>query len=75
MPDSCDLDLSAAGPVLLPGVQRLIVGGKEGRIFLLNTGSLGKGLAATHRSHNASRATINPSVPLEVCENGLPAVG
>jgi len=41
--DSCNLDLSSAGPVLLPGLQLLIAGGKEGRIYLLDTGNLGHG--------------------------------
>jgi hypothetical protein len=41
--DTCDLDLATAGPVLLPGLQRLLAGGKEGRIYLLDTNNLGHG--------------------------------
>jgi len=36
-----DLDFGSAGPTLLPGSSLMIQGGKEGRLFLLNTNSLG----------------------------------
>ncbi len=36
-----DLDFGSAGPTLLPGTSLIIQGGKEGRLFLLNTNSLG----------------------------------
>ena len=38
-----DLDLGSAGPVLLPGPPELIVsGGKEGVLYLVNRGNMGK---------------------------------
>lgn len=37
-----DLDLGSSGVLLLPGVKRALVGGKEGRLHLLDTDSLGK---------------------------------
>src|ERR1700733_7990091 len=37
-----DLDFGSAGPTLLPGTNLIIQGGKEGRLFLLNTNSLGQ---------------------------------
>ncbi|HEY1938065.1 MAG TPA: hypothetical protein VGJ33_09035 [Candidatus Angelobacter sp.] len=36
-----DLDLSSGGALLIPGQQRLLVGGKAGHMYLLNTTSLG----------------------------------
>ncbi|MEV5510639.1 hypothetical protein [Streptomyces orinoci] len=39
--DATDADLGSAGPLLLPGVPRLVGGGKESRLYLLDTGRLG----------------------------------
>jgi uncharacterized protein (TIGR03437 family) len=39
--DDDDDDLGTAGPILIPGTNLLITGGKQGLIYLLNTGSLG----------------------------------
>jgi len=36
-----DLDLGAAGPLLIPGTNRLIGGGKEGMFYLLDTNNMG----------------------------------
>ena len=38
---SADEDLGSGGPVLLPGTDLLVGVGKEGKVFLCNTGSLG----------------------------------
>jgi hypothetical protein len=47
--DTCDLDLSTSGAVLLPslrpGLPGLITGGKEGRIYLLDSSKLGSQLS------------------------------
>jgi hypothetical protein len=37
-----DADLGSGGPLLLPDYPELIGGGKEGRIYLLNTNNMGK---------------------------------
>jgi hypothetical protein len=41
--DTCDLDLASSGPVLLPGLQRLVAAGKEGRMYVLDSTNLGHG--------------------------------
>jgi hypothetical protein len=43
--NSLDMDLGAAGPVLLPGTDLILGGGKEGRLYLMSTGRLGKHVA------------------------------
>jgi hypothetical protein len=42
--DPCDVDLGSAGPVLLPGTHRLAGAGKEGKLFLIDTASMGSAL-------------------------------
>lgn len=39
--DDTDSDLGTCGPVLIPGTRSLITGGKDGRLFVLHTDSLG----------------------------------
>lgn len=39
--DCDDTDVAAGGVMIIPGTTQLIAGGKQGKIFLLNTGSLG----------------------------------
>ncbi|HEX3695127.1 MAG TPA: discoidin domain-containing protein [Polyangia bacterium] len=36
-----DIDFGSAGPILLPGTGMLATGGKEGKIYLMNSGNLG----------------------------------
>jgi outer membrane protein assembly factor BamB len=36
----CDLDLSAGGPLLIPGADRLVGGGKTGELYVLNQSTL-----------------------------------
>ncbi len=36
-----DLDLGSAGPMLFPGLSLLVGGGKKGKFYLLDTGSMG----------------------------------
>jgi hypothetical protein len=70
--DSCDLDLSTGGPVFLPGSQQFIVGGKEGRIYLLDSGKLGQGPHSNEPVGRCFRATVNPAFPRQLCENDQP---
>ncbi len=53
--DDDDEDLGSAGALLVPGTNLLITGGKEGTLYLLNTGSLG------HMS--ANNGQIPQSIP------------
>lgn len=39
--DTNDLDLSSSGPMLIPGTTTLAVGGKDGTLYLLNSGNMG----------------------------------
>ena len=37
-----DVDFGSAGPIMLPGTNLLATGGKEGKVYLLNSGNLGR---------------------------------
>ena len=39
--DAGDLDLTASGPLLIPGKNLIVGGGKDGKLHLLNTGAMG----------------------------------
>jgi hypothetical protein len=39
--DTLDIDLGSAGPVLLPGSDEIVGGGKQGKLYLLDRSSLG----------------------------------
>jgi IPT/TIG domain len=43
--DDLDLDLTSSGPMLVPGTNLLVAGGKTGVLYLLNTAGLGKNTA------------------------------
>jgi hypothetical protein len=43
--DAGDLDLSASGPMVVPGTSLLVGGGKTGVLYMLNTANLGKNTA------------------------------
>src|SRR5216684_2312271 len=43
-----DVDLGAGGPLLIPGANVLISGGKEGRPYVINTTNMGKYTADPH---------------------------
>jgi hypothetical protein len=47
--DLLDVDLGAAGPVLVPGADQLIGGGKQGKLYLLNTKPTNTKKADDHR--------------------------
>jgi hypothetical protein len=72
--DTCDLDLGSSGPVLLPGLPRILVGGKEGRIYLLDIGNLGKGPKSPDDIIQCFRATAKPGFLTQLCENNLLSV-
>jgi hypothetical protein len=40
--EACDLDLGSAGPLLVPGAGRLVGGGKDGFIYVVDTQTMGK---------------------------------
>jgi outer membrane protein assembly factor BamB len=71
---SCDLDLSTGGAVLLPGLSpwRVVAGGKEGRVYVLNSNNLGHGpiLHDTQilQSFKATEHQDDPSNALRRCE-------
>ncbi|MGH8728472.1 MAG: hypothetical protein ACREV9_10005 [Burkholderiales bacterium] len=46
--NSIDFDLGSAGPVLIPGTDLVFGAGKDGRIYLLSTGKMGKHVAPPH---------------------------
>ena len=46
--DQVDLDLGSAGAVLLPERDRIVGGGKEGRLYLLDTNNLGRYSTGDH---------------------------
>jgi hypothetical protein len=59
-----DLDFGSAGPTLLTGTSLMIQGGKEGKLYLLNTNSLGHesaGDVQIPQSFQAVDTTIRPS--------------
>jgi hypothetical protein len=39
--NAIDLDLGSAGPVLIPGTSYVVASGKEGKLYLLDSGNLG----------------------------------
>lgn len=52
--DEDDEDLGSAGPILIPGTNLLITGGKQGTLYLVNTGSLGH--------VNPANSTVGPTL-------------
>jgi hypothetical protein len=56
-----DEDLGSSGPVLIPGTNRLLGGGKEGRIYLMNTNDLGHFDTGTDKVLQSFQAT-DPNV-------------
>jgi len=53
-----DLDLGSGGVALIPGTSLAIVGGKEGRMYLLDTNNLGRGSAASLHSIQVTRRPV-----------------
>jgi outer membrane protein assembly factor BamB len=69
--DTCDLDLGSAGPVLLPGSDALLSGGKEGIFYVLSRRDISK------LSQCAFRAADQPNFEGRVpyCSIGTDASG
>ena len=62
--NSQDLDFGSAGPTLLPGGSLMVQGGKEGKLYLLNTNSLGHEAAGDVQIPQVFQAvdlTVRPS--------------
>src|SRR5262249_47443240 len=56
--DNSDTDLASAGPLLVPGTNLLVGGGKAAVLYVLNTGSLGKNTANDNGA--VQKITISP---------------
>jgi hypothetical protein len=54
-----DDDLGSSGPVLIPGTDLIVGGGKEGRLYLLSTANMGKHVAPPQPE---ARVCPNPNV-------------
>jgi hypothetical protein len=65
--DDQDLDLAASGPLLIPGTNFLLGGGKSGIMYLLDRGNMGK----LDQAHAWSSAKLN-SLPLDMVETEAP---
>jgi len=52
-----DIDLGSAGPMLLPGTDELVGGGKQGKLYLVNRSKPG-GLQAHHWFHDGNNPPI-----------------
>ena len=57
--NAADADLGAAGALLLPGTNLIISGGKEGKLYLLNTGNMGHFHAGSDNQVAQSFAACN----------------
>ena len=56
-----DIDVGSAGPLLIPGQDLIVGGGKQGRLFLLFKNNMGKHVANPQRNDCG-----NPNIPQEV---------
>jgi len=62
--NASDLDFGSAGPSMLPGTNLLVSGGKEGKLYLLNTNDLGheaSGDVQIPQVFQAVNLTVRPS--------------
>lgn len=59
--NSGDVDFGSGGPAMLPGVNLLVTGGKEGRLYLLNTNNLGQLVAGDVQIPQVFQA-VDPTV-------------
>ena len=62
--NSSDLDFGGGGPVMVPGTNMLVTGGKQGKEYLLNTASLGgtvSGDTQIPQSWQAADTTARPT--------------
>ncbi|HZU28554.1 MAG TPA: DUF2341 domain-containing protein, partial [Bryobacteraceae bacterium] len=58
--DSLDLDLGSGGPILIPGQNMLVGGGKDGMVYVLNPANLGHNSAAA-QSFQATSPCTSPT--------------
>ena len=65
--DDQDLDLAASGPLLIPGTNFLLGGGKSGIMYLLDRGNMGK----LDQAHAWSSAKLN-SLPFDMVQTEAP---
>jgi hypothetical protein len=81
--DEVDLDLAAAGVVLIPNTRYLVAGGKEGLLYVLDRDHLGKFDDSVR--FDASKVMLidpsqvvdstHPPIPLTSAETGFPRTG
>ena len=57
--DAEDADLGSGGPLLLPGQNRIISAGKEGRIYVINTANMGHYNTIANVCSNQSRTNVD----------------
>ncbi len=57
--DAEDADLGSGGPLLLPGQNRIISAGKEGRIYVINTANMGHYNTIANPCSNQSRTNVD----------------
>ena len=73
-----DLDVSASGPMLLPGSERLIASGKEGVVYLLQAGHFGglrdgsstDGIQQFHATHGCHFTNCSQTLNLAFLDRG-----
>lgn len=65
--DVADADLGSAGPLILPGTHYLVGGGKESKLYLLNTAHLG---GFTDRTALCTETTV-PSLVNDACDYNI----
>jgi hypothetical protein len=58
---SMDMDLGSSGPVGIPGTNYLVAGGKEGKLYLMDTSNLGKFNSSADQVVQEFQATTGPS--------------
>lgn len=66
-----DVDLGSGGAALIPNTHLLMVGGKEGRAYLIDRDRMGKGAATSLQSF---QVTQDPQPPNYYCLHGTPVV-
>ena len=57
--DIADADLGSTGPILIPGSSRVVEGGKEGKVFVLDQANLGHFNSTTDQVVQEWQATTN----------------
>jgi hypothetical protein len=70
-----DVDLGSSGVVFVPNSHLLLVGGKEGRLYLIDRTHMGKGaLTALHSFQVTHQPDLRPSPPVFYNIHGTPVV-